>query len=128
MIVLADEYPKVFRFTTSIFPQKNDDVITSPYNSLLSLNELIKYSDCVFPIDNQALINIVNSNQKNKESNDKEEKTPFKQMNSIVANMLSNLTASMRFEGTLNIDLNEITMNLIPFPQLKFLIPAMNFE
>jgi len=37
-------------------------------------------------------------------------------MNNIVANMLSNLTASMRFEGTLNIDLNEITMNLIPFP------------
>ena len=49
-------------------------------------------------------------------------------MNSIIANLLSNLTASMRFEGSLNIDLNEITMNMVPFPKLKFLIPAMNVE
>ena len=49
-------------------------------------------------------------------------------MNNIIANLLSNLTASMRFDGILNIDLNEITMNLVPFPELKFLIPSMNFE
>ena len=49
-------------------------------------------------------------------------------MNSLIAHLLSNLTASMRFEGSLNVDLNEITMNLVPFPSLKFLVPAMNFD
>jgi len=27
----------------------------------------------------------------------------------------------MRFEGSLNIDLNEITTTLVPFPRLRFL-------
>ena len=42
-----------------MFPSKNDDVITSPYNSVLSLYELMKHSDCTMPIDNEALIGIV---------------------------------------------------------------------
>jgi len=58
--VLEDHYPDVFRFTASVFPSQNDDVVTSPYNSMLSLYELMKHADCVLPIDNQALINIVN--------------------------------------------------------------------
>ena len=31
----------------------------------------------------------------------------------------------MRFEGILNVDLNEITMNLVPYPELHFLIPSI---
>ena len=46
-------------------------------------------------------------------------------MNNIIAHLLSNLTCSMRFEGTLNVDLNEITTNLVPFPDLKFLISSL---
>lgn len=52
IIVLADEYPEVFRFTASVFPSKEDDVVTSPYNSLFSLHKLAEHADCVFPIDN----------------------------------------------------------------------------
>ena len=46
-------------------------------------------------------------------------------MNLLVAHLLSNLTAGMRFPGSLNIDLNEITMNLVPFPRMHFLIPSL---
>lgn len=38
---------------------------------------------------------------------------------------LTNLTASMRFEGSLNVDLNEITTNLVPFPRLHFLTTSL---
>lgn len=31
----------------------------------------------------------------------------------------------MRFEGQMNVDINEIAMNSCPFPQLKLLIPAL---
>lgn len=58
--VLEEYYSDVFRFTASVFPSQQDDVITSPYNSILSLYELMQHADCVLPIDNQALINIVN--------------------------------------------------------------------
>jgi len=33
--------------------------------------------------------------------------------------------SSMRFEGVLNVDLNEITMNLVPFPDLHFLLSSI---
>mmetsp|Transcript_86281 Transcript_86281/g.230429 ORF Transcript_86281/g.230429 Transcript_86281/m.230429 type:complete len:232 (+) Transcript_86281:808-1503(+) len=46
-------------------------------------------------------------------------------MNELAAQMLSHLTASMRFEGSLNVDLNEVTMNLVPFPRLKFLLSSI---
>ena len=46
-------------------------------------------------------------------------------MNNIIANLLSNLTCSTRFEGVLNVDFNEITMNLVPYPDLHFLISSM---
>jgi tubulin epsilon len=41
----------------------------------------------------------------------------FEKENAIVANVINNLTCSMRYEGDLNVDLNEITMNLVPFPK-----------
>ncbi len=44
---------------------------------------------------------------------------PFDSMNGIAATMLLNMTSSMRFEGSLNVDLNDITMNLVPFPQVQ---------
>lgn len=42
-------------------------------------------------------------------------------MNDFVARMLSDLTASMRFKGTLNLDLNEVATTLVPFPRMHFL-------
>jgi tubulin epsilon len=51
---------------------------------------------------------------------------PWDGMNGIAANLLLNLTSGMRFEGALNVDINDITMNLVPFPRLKFLLSSMS--
>jgi hypothetical protein len=53
--MLEDEYPDVYRFTCSVFPSAEDDVITSPYNALLSLAQLAEHADCVMPIENSSL-------------------------------------------------------------------------
>jgi tubulin epsilon len=45
----------------------------------------------------------------------------FEKENSIVANVINSLTCSMRFDGDLNVDLNEITMNMVPYPKMHFL-------
>ncbi|BBN09110.1 hypothetical protein Mp_4g17230 [Marchantia polymorpha subsp. ruderalis] len=137
--LLNDMYPKVHRFCTSIFPNaEDDDVITSPYNSLLSMAVLAEHADCVLPLENQALLDIIQK----KESWDAKAEAgqrlptsrggskvrpgkPFDEMNGIAANLLLHLTSSMRFEGTLNVDLNEITTNLVPFPRLHFLVSSM---
>ncbi|XP_059501353.1 tubulin epsilon chain isoform X2 [Stegostoma tigrinum] len=141
--LLEDEFPEVYRFVTSIYPSADDDVITSPYNSVLAMKELTEHADCVLPIENQSLIDIVNKiNQMansgksasaikhqstliSGQSKVKQQEKPFDAMNNIVANLLLNLTSSARFEGSLNMDLNEITMNLVPFPQLHYLVSSL---
>ena len=134
--ILGDNFPDIFKFTLSVFPSKDDDVITSPYNSVLSLNHLINSADCVLPVDNESLIEIVNNvKSQNKTSknifgnkNDKNEKNkkPYDEMNSIIAHLLSSLTCSMRFEGTLDVDINDITMNLVPFPRQHFILSSLS--
>ena len=96
--MVEDAFPEVYRFTTAVFPSKDDDVITSPYNrwlrarvhclvccthlcrgvrmlrgglicpflvfacvcfSLLCASKLIEHADCVLPIENQALLDLV---------------------------------------------------------------------
>lgn len=47
-------------------------------------------------------------------------------MNNIAANVVLNLTSGMRFEGMLNVDMNDITMNMVPFPRHHFLLPSMS--
>ena len=54
-----------------------------------------------------------------------EERKSYDRENSIIAHLLNNLTCSMRFEGPLNVDLNEIAMNLVPYPNLHFLLSSL---
>lgn len=110
-------------------------MITSPYNALLATSRLIESADCVLPVENQALGDIV---KRVEEAEGKSLKTDitgddkatkrqaFDKMNNIVAMLLSSLTCSMRFEGSLNVDLNEICMNLVPYPKLHFLSSALS--
>jgi hypothetical protein len=46
-------------------------------------------------------------------------------MNNLVAHALCGLTASVRFPGALNTDLADLTSNLVPFPKMHFLLPAL---
>jgi tubulin epsilon len=108
--LLEDHYPDVYRFTSAVFPSEDDDVITSPYNSVLSLGQLIEHSDCVLPIDNQSLMDITNRIhvKSSKSLTSETQGKPFDGMNNIAAHLLLNLTCSMRFGGALNVDLNGI--------------------
>ncbi|XP_034017556.1 tubulin epsilon chain [Thalassophryne amazonica] len=141
--LLEEEFPEVCRIVTSVYPSAEDDVITSPYNSVLAMRELMEHADCVLPIENQSLVNIVNkikhmSDGGRSGSAIKRDGTvisgqgglsvaekPFDAMNNIVANLLLSITSSARFQGSLNMDLNEIVMNLVPFPRLHFLVPSL---
>lgn len=98
-------------------------MITSPYNSVLATRELTEHADCVIPVDNDSLIDIVSrcdSTKKVKEDG----RCPFDSMNTIVANLILNLTSSSRFDGPLNVDLSEIPMNLVPYPRMHYLISS----
>ncbi|XP_053703017.1 tubulin epsilon chain [Synchiropus splendidus] len=138
--LLEEEFPDVCRIVTSIYPSVEDDVITSPYNSVLAMRELTDHADCVLPVENQSLVEIVNKIQHMSTSGKpslaiKKDSTiisshggaekPFDAMNNIVANLLLSITSSARFDGSLNMDLNEIAMNLVPFPRLHYLVSSL---
>ena len=118
-------------------------MVTSPYNSLLALARLREHADCVLPIDNGALIDICGaiearsaraavrkgSSASGVDGGAPEHAgrggKPWDGMNGIAASVLLNMTSGARFEGALNVDLNEITMNLVPFPRMHFLLSSL---
>ena len=42
------------RFVSCVYPAGNEDVITAPYNTVLSTRELTEHASCVFPVDNKV--------------------------------------------------------------------------
>ena len=57
--ILRDEFPRTERLVTSVYPSKDDDVITSPYNTVLAMQQLTDNADSVIPVDNCSLAAIV---------------------------------------------------------------------
>ncbi|KAL0238703.1 hypothetical protein PCE1_004395 [Barthelona sp. PCE] len=142
---IRDEYPKITRLTMSVFPSRESDVVTSPYNATFATSKLIEHADCSFCFDNEALKNRVTADeaiakrQPDKmissaapispltKSINEREKRPFKHMNGLVVRCLSSLTSGMRFGGELNVDLGEISTNLVPYKDLHFILPSFQF-
>ncbi len=148
---LETHFPELCRLAVSVFPSEDDDVVTSPYNAVLAADKLVEHADCVFPIDNQQLIAMCDHIDETKRkaqrpgagglgrgrarpsasrtraagANDggggEEGGDRHHRMNGIAAKALLDLTASVRFEGTLNMDLGELPMNAVPYPKLHFL-------
>merc|ERR1711936_1101028 len=113
---VREEYPDRIMATYSVFPSpKVSDVVVEPYNSMLSIHQLIENADEVSVIDNEALYDLAVSTLKEKKPN-------FKQLNGLVATAMAGTTCCLRFPGQLNSDLRKLGVNLIPFPRLHFFI------
>jgi len=48
----------------------------------------------------------------------------YQNLNRLIAQVVSSLTASLRFTGDLNVDLNEFQVNLVPYPRIHFMMQA----
>ncbi|CAO2595095.1 Tubulin alpha-3 chain (Fragments) [Lemmus lemmus] len=53
------------------------------------------------------------------------ERPSYASINRLIAQVLSSVTASLRFEGPLNVDLIEFQTNLVPYPRVHFPIPSL---
>jgi cell division GTPase FtsZ len=115
---IRERYPKVPIFTFSIFPSpKISETVVEPYNAILTLSKLIKYSSCSVILDNEALFSIA-------ENKLEIENPSLEDLNLIIAQVITNVTASLRFSGTLNLDLGKLVTNLVPFSNFNFLIAS----
>jgi len=111
---LADEYQDRMTMTFSVFPSPRvSDTVVEPYNTTLSVNQLLEFSNQVMVIDNEALYDICSKTLRLP--------TPtYTDLNHLVSAVMSGCTASLRFPGQLNADLRKLAVNLIPFPRLHF--------
>nr|XP_015304049.1 PREDICTED: tubulin epsilon chain isoform X3 [Macaca fascicularis]XP_028702883.1 tubulin epsilon chain isoform X3 [Macaca mulatta] len=130
--MLEDEFPEVYRFVTSIYPSEYHLYPLFLIASLLMFFPRKSLFDIISKIDLMVNSGKLGTTVKPKSlvtsssgALKTRHKKPFDAMNNIVANLLLNLTSSARFEGSLNMDLNEISMNLVPFPQLHYLVSSL---
>lgn len=87
--------------------------MVEPYNAILTTSDSIETSNCAFLTDNEALYDICSHHL------DMELPT-YVDLNRILAQVISAITASRRFEGSINVDLNEFQTNLVPYPRIHF--------
>jgi len=116
---LAVDYRKKTKIGFEIYPSPQiSTAIVDPYNALLSTHWLLDHTEVSIVLDNEAVYDICNRAL--------DLKTPtYDNLNRIIAKTVSAMTASLRFDGELNVDLNEYQTNLVPFPRLHFMTNSL---
>ncbi|VVT51767.1 uncharacterized protein SAPINGB_P003206 [Magnusiomyces paraingens] len=111
---IKEEYPDRMLSTYSVLPSpKVSETVTEPYNAVLSFNQLIDHADATYCLDNEALYNIC-------ENTLKIARPTHKDLNALIALVMSGVTTCLRYPGQLNGDLRKLAVNLVPYPRLHF--------
>jgi len=91
--------------------------VVEPYNSVLSTHALLNHTDIAFVLDNEATYEICHKVIGI-------EKPTYSNLNRLISQVVSSLTTSLRFQGSLNVDLKEFQTNLVPYPRIHFLLAS----
>merc|ERR1711997_1401642 len=116
---IAVDYRKKSKLGFEVYPSPTiSTCVVEPYNALLTTHWLLDHTEISIVLDNEAIYEICQKNLDIK-------RPSYDTLNRLIAKAVSSMTASLRFEGELNVDLNEFQTNLVPFPRLHFMITAM---
>ncbi|ODV97671.1 hypothetical protein PACTADRAFT_47543 [Pachysolen tannophilus NRRL Y-2460] len=111
---LSIEYGKKSKLEFAVYPgPKVSTSVVEPYNSVLTTHTTLDHSDCTFMVDNEAIYDMCRRNLDIT-------RPSLENLNRMIAQVVSSVTASLRFSGSLNVDLNEFQTNLVPYPRIHF--------
>jgi tubulin alpha len=111
---LSIDYGKKTKVEFAVYPSPAiSTVVVEPYNSVLCTHAMLEHSDVAFLVDNEALYDICKRNLD-------VERPTYTNLNRLLAQCVSSITASLRFDGQLNVDLTEFQTNLVPYPRIHF--------
>ncbi len=114
MARLSELYGKKSKLEFAVYPSPRiSSAVVEPYNSVLTTHTTLKHSDCTIMVDNEAMYDIC----KNKLDIGR---PTYTNLNRLVSQVVSSVTASLRFGGDLNVDLTEFQTNLVPYPRIHF--------
>ena len=115
---LSVDYGKKSKLGFTVYPSPQvSTAVVEPYNSVLSTHSLLEHTDVAVMLDNEAVYDIC------RRSLDIERPT-YTNLNRLVAQVISSLTASLRFDGALNVDITEFQTNLVPYPRIHFMLSS----
>lgn len=98
---MREDYPKKTEIEFAVYPSEQlKSVVVEPYNCVFSMHSMVEKSDVAFMVDNQAMYDICLRNMD-------VERPKFTNLNRMIAQGISSITASLRFEGSLNCDLTQ---------------------
>merc|ERR1712174_1278 len=111
---LSVDYGKKSKLEFAIHPAPQvSTAVVEPYNSILTTHTTLEHSDCAFMVDNEAIYDICRRNLDI-------ERPTYTNLNRLIGQIVSSITASLRFDGALNVDLTEFQTNLVPYPRIHF--------
>lgn len=115
---LQGDYAKALNLQFSVYPApKISTAVVEPYNSVLTSHSTMEYANVTFLFDNEALYDICQNSLK-------VDRPAYRNLNRLLAQVVASTTASLRFQGSMNVDLNEFQTNLVPFPRIHFPLVA----
>lgn len=115
---LGAEFPGIPRMVFAIFgTERQSAYITAPYNIALATRALHEHADLVIATTSSGVVNTLNVNLGIK-------RPDYGTMNRVLAQVLSSITAPMRFGGTVNADIHALQDNLMTTQHGKFIIPS----
>ena len=115
---LSVDYGRKSKLSFTIYPSPQvSTAVVEPYNCVLSTHSLLEHTDVSFMVDNEALYDICRRNLD-------VERPTYTNLNRLVAQIISSLTASLRFDGALNVDITEFQTNLVPYPRIHCVVSA----
>ncbi|XP_075950880.1 tubulin alpha chain-like isoform X1 [Anarhichas minor] len=111
---LSVDYGKKSKLEFAVYPAPQvSTAVVEPYNSILTTHTTLEHSDCAFMVDNEAIYDICRRNLDI-------ERPSYTNLNRLIGQIVSSITASLRFDGALNVDLTEFQTNLVPYPRIHF--------
>jgi tubulin alpha len=111
---LANDYGKKCKLEFAVYPAPRvSTAVVEPYNAVLSTHSTIENADCTFLVDNEAVYSICRRNLDIP-------RPSYEHLNRLIAQVVSSVTSSLRFDGALNVDLNEFQTNLVPYPRIHY--------
>jgi len=112
---LSMEYAKKCKLDFCVYPAPNlATSVVEPYNAILSTHTTMEHTDLTFMVDNEAIFDICKQHLKINNY------PTYTNLNRLISQVVSSITASLRFPGSLNVDLNEFQTNLVPFPRIHY--------
>ncbi|KAF5295298.1 hypothetical protein FQA39_LY13163 [Lamprigera yunnana] len=111
---LCREYEHKTKMEFAVYPAPHVlKSVVEPYNAVLTAHKSMLCKDVTFLMDNDAMYDILVKYLD-------VPRPTYCNINRLLAQVVSTITASMRFEGAVNVDLAEFKTNLVPYPRIHF--------